>query len=302
MELSHLRYFTTVAELLHFGKAAKKLNISQPPLSQQIRKLEDELQIKLFVRTSRKVELTEAGKTFYAEAKAILNRAETATEKMKEIASGSSGSLAIGFNEAALNTALPSAIKKFRTNYPGVKLQLKELETPEQLSAIRENKIQLGILRLFHHDISGLKSKLILKEVYKLAVPNGHHLSKSKKIPLKKLNGESIIIFPQTMQPDLHKRILDTCAKQGAKLNIAQEAASKQTTLALVESGIGCAFVPASSEKNCSRKVDFLELAGDLPDVEISAVWKESAENTALAAFTRFLENRNASVAFPGLK
>lgn len=290
MELSHLKYFTAVAELLHFGKAAKKLNISQPPLSQQIRKLEEELQIKLFVRTSRKVELTDAGKIFYEEARAVLERADAAMEKVEEIASGSSGSLSIGFNEAALNTVLPSAIKKFRETHPGVKLQLKELETPDQLSAIRENKIQLAVLRLFHHDISGLKSKLIFKEPYKLALPQGHHLSKYKKLPLKKLNGESIIIFPQPMQPDLHRHILESCAKSGAKLNIAQEAASKQTTLALVESGIGCAFVPASSQKNCSRKINFVELAGGLPEVKISAVWKESAENAALAAFTRFLE------------
>jgi DNA-binding transcriptional LysR family regulator len=284
MELTHLKYFVTVAEELHFGRAAKRLHIAQPPLSQQIMKLEDELEVKLFNRTSRRVTLTDAGGLFLKEARAILEQAETAARKIQELSLGNTGSLALGFSEPAINTFLSSAIKIYSKKYPKVKLLLYELETSDQLKALRTRKIDLGILRPFEHDLTGLKSKLLFSEKYLAAVPAQMAINK-ESINLIDLADHSFIMFPRSTHPALYDKLLQCCINAGFTPNISQEAVGKHTTLALVEAGLGVAIVPVSCSKLAPPTIKFLPINDNLPSVDIYAVWREYDELPALNHF-----------------
>lgn len=285
MELTHLKYFMAVAEELHFGRAAKRLNVSQPPLSQQIMKLEDELGVKLFRRSSRVVELTEVGKFFMEEVKAILNRVTLMEERMARISSGRSGTLAVGFNEPVLNTVLPKAVDKFRRRYPEVELQLFEMKTPAQLTALRNREIQLALLRPYGFDLTGLQSLLLYQEHYLLALPEGHKLLAYDEIALSMLEKEEIIMFARRTSPVLFDDIVRV-------LNfpvIRQEAANKATILALVKAGLGVGIVPESSKLTSPPGVEFRPLGTGLPPIDIMAVWNEENSSAPLLNFIRQL-------------
>ena len=284
MELTHLKYFVAVAEELHFGRAAKRLHIAQPPLSQQIMKLEDELETKLFTRTSRRVTLTKAGTLFLREARGILEQAENATRKIHEISSGQSGSLTLGFGEPATNTFLSSAIKIYSKKYPGVKLLLRELETADQLKALRSRRIDLGILRPFEHDMTGLRSKLLFSENYLVAVPSQMYSNK-QSLDLIDLAGQSFIMFPRAKQSALYDKLLQCCMNAGFMPNIFQEVVGKHTTLTLVEAGLGVALVPVSCSKLAPATIKFLPINDQLPSVDIYAAWRDEEELQTVNCF-----------------
>lgn len=273
MELTTLKYFIAVAEELHFGRAAQRLHMAQPPLSLQIMKLEHELGVKLFLRTSRKVELTLAGKTFLREARDVLGRAENSVITMRQYASGSRGSLTIGFNEPGINTFLPLTIREFIHRYPEVELPLLELETAEQLAALQTRRIQLGIMRPFGCDLTGLERQLLLREEYLLALPSGHRFCDHSEVELSALKNEPFIMFPRWVNPVLFNRLRECCQNAGFTPKVVQEAISKHTTLALVEAGLGVAMVPESSQHLAPHDVIFKSIIGDLPEIEIYAVW-----------------------------
>ena len=277
MELTHLNYFLAVAEELHFGRAARRLHIAQPPLSRRIMLLEEELGAKLFSRSSRKVELTEAGTLFVKEARAILERAADAAGKIRALGVGTAGAVVIGFNEPAINTFLSAAIRSYRETWPDVRLSLLELETAEQLDALRGGRIDVGVIRPFGHDFSGLGlgNALLLRERYVVAMPRGHRLANtSKRLPLAALRNESFIIFPRAIQPLLRDRLTACCESAGFTPRVSQEANGKQTTLALVEAGMGVALVPESSSRNALPGVVFRPTGNELPPVDLHAAWR----------------------------
>jgi DNA-binding transcriptional LysR family regulator len=274
MELTHLRYFVAVAEELHFGRAARRLHMAQPPLSQQIKKLEDELEVKLFNRTSRKVELTAAGRIFLADARDILERAKVSRQSMRELSRGARGILSLGFNEPAIHTFLSATVREFIRRYPDVKLSLRELETGEQLDALSTRGIHLGIMRPYGYDLSGFQTRRLWKENYVLALPNDHSFCACELIEPAMLRDEHFIMFPRSLNASLFDRIQATFQEAGFTPNIVQEAVSKQTTLALVESGLGVAIVPESNQQLAPQGVAFRTLAAHLPPVEIDAVWR----------------------------
>lgn len=291
MELTHLRYFVAVAEELHFGKAARRLRISQPPLSQQIKKLEDELNLKLFNRSSRVVALTEAGRLMLDEARAVLSRVDLLEERMALIGGGKGGLLSIGFNEPALNTVLPRAVDRFRRKYPKVGLQLHEMESTRQLRALRGREIHLGLMRPYGFDLSGLRSRRLYSEDYVLALPKKHRLSRKKRVALNDLAGEDIILFARRTNPVLHRTILDILRGHGLRAAIRQEAGNKGTILALAGAGLGVGIVPESSAAAAPAGVLFRPLAPGLPPVEIVAVWREDDERPALRHFLDLLDS-----------
>lgn len=274
MELMHLRYFVAVAEELHFGRAAKRLHMAQPPLSQQIMKLEDELEVKLFDRTSRRVELTSAGKIFLQRARDILQRAEDSRRMMHELSTGAKGTLSLGFNEPAINTFLSSTVREFIRKCPEVKLSLSELETAKQIEALSERRIDLGIMRPFGHDLSNFQTRLLWTEKYLLALPDKHRLCKVETITPTMMKNEAFIMFPRSLNPALHNRINEAFEVYGFRPKVVQEAISKQTTLTLVESGLGMAIVPESNCHLSPSGVELRPLNGDFPDIEIVAVWR----------------------------
>lgn len=291
MELTHLKYFIAVAEELHFGRAAQRLHMAQPPLSQRIKKLEDELDAKLFTRTSRKVELTPAGKTFLAEAREIVGRAESSVRAMQLYASGTRGNLTLGFNEPAIHTFLSYAVREFIRKYPGIKLALFELETAEQIEALATRRIQLGIMRPFGYDLDGFDHQLLLREKYLLAIPAGHRLKSAAEVKLPALSKERFVMFPRSVNPALFNRLHECLQMAGFTPDVVQEAISKQTTLALVEAGLGVALVPASSRHLASSAVMFKSIRGELPPVEIYAVWHRDNNPQMIRNFLNIVMN-----------
>lgn len=271
----HLRYFVAVAEELHFGRAARRLHMAQPPLSQQIMKLEDELEVKLFTRSSRKVELTSAGKIFLEDARDILKRAEVSRRAMRELSTGARGALSLGFNEPAINTFLSATVREFVDTYPEVKLSLLELETAEQLEALAMRRIHLGIMRPFGYDLGAFQQRSLWTEKYLLALPENHPLCEHETISPLQLKNEKFIMFPRSLNPALFNCITEAFETYGFRPRVVQDAVSKQTTLTLVAAGLGLALVPQSSRHLAPKAVNFRPLADNntFPDVEITAVW-----------------------------
>jgi DNA-binding transcriptional LysR family regulator len=277
-----LRYFVTVAEELHFGRAAERLKIAQPPLSQQIQKFERELGVKLFERTSRKVELTAAGRELLGEARLILDRIDTVRRHVQEFAGGKTGVLEVGAVSPALDTFLPSVIQQFITSYPQIGISLHELRTHEQFDWLRTSRLDLGFVRLDGSDLCDLESLTILREPYMLAIPKGHELANRRSLELKSLDGAKMIMAPRHRRPLLHDRILSSFKSAGAVVNIVQEALSKRTEIALVAAGVGLALVPESYSRIFQRpNVVYRPLKGSLPEIELAAIWKEGRVSPA---------------------
>ncbi len=289
MELRHIRYFLAVAEELHFGRAAKRLAIAQPPLSKQIKQLEDELDVELFRRNSRKVELTEAGFAFFRQAKAMVELSRSMVDTVQAIAKGETGTLTVGFNEPAIDSILPATIKAMRLEHPGINLSLREMQTAEQLEALRRYRIDVGIVRLFSHDLAGLHSRLLLREQYVVAMPRRHRLAAEKEIKLSVLNDESLIVFPAKMQPLLHAHLMRCFEKAGGRPRIVQEAVTKHTTLSLIAAGLGIAIVPKSTMKFAPKSLTNRPVRSGLPDIEYFLVWRDEPPSGVLKVFLSVL-------------
>jgi DNA-binding transcriptional LysR family regulator len=282
MEMRQLRYFIAVAEELHFGRAAERVNICQPPLSQQIKNLEEELGTLLFHRKHKKISLTDAGTAFLEDAKQILKQVDSAAEKVRGITRGVVGRISLGVVLPAMDTFLPDAIRVFRLQNPMVEIQLLEMGTMAQLDALRAGHIHVGVMRLFQHNTKGLIVERIIEEPYVLAVPSEHRFASLDTVPLGSLDGEPIIFFPRRFHPALHDRIIACLSAAGCTPVVAQETTTKFTSIALVAAGLGLALVPASTRKQGRPGVVYLDISGELPMVELSLVWREETESPAL--------------------
>jgi len=286
MELRHLRYFVAVAEELHFGRAAARLHIAQPPLSQQIRQLEGELGFPLFVRAHRRVRLTEAGRVFLAEARAVLARVEQGAAEARRVARGETGALAVGFVASATYGLVPSLFRLFRRRHPGVALSLSELSTEEQLAALRAGSIQVGLGRPPAED-PGVVVEPLLDEPLVVALPAAHRLALSRAVPLRALADEPFVLFPRRPRPGWADRILGHCREAGFRPAVAQEALELSTALALVAAGIGVTLVPASVRTLRPRALVYRPLAAPAPTTRLLALYRRE---DAPPAVQRFLE------------
>ncbi|MGO9116746.1 MAG: LysR substrate-binding domain-containing protein [Desulfomonilaceae bacterium] len=282
MEMRHLRYFVAVAENLHFGRAAEQLHMCQPPLSQQIKSLEEELGLLLFCRKNKRVTLTDAGRAFLEDAREILQRTESASERARDIANGMLGLISLAFVLPAMDTFFPKAIREFRPENPRVEIRLLEMGTLAQLDALAAGSIDLGVMRLFQQDTRGLVVEKIVEEPYVLAIPSQHPLALSRTVPLAALDSEPLIFFPRRNNPPLHDRIMACCHAVGCRPRISQEAILKVTAIALAEAGVGIALVPASAKKQRRTGVVFRKISGELPMVELSLVWRAEMDLPAV--------------------
>ena len=274
MELTTLKYFVTVAKELHFRRAAARLNITQAPLSAAIKKLEDELEVKLFERTSRTVKLTPAGTLFLTEAEAILQRTAAALNRMAELRSGSSGQLAIAYNETAFNTFLPQLLVMLRTRFSQIQFELREQETAEQLKNLRGGTIDIGFMRPYGFDLTGLEYRRIWQESYSLVMPQDHPLAARKTITASDLAGESIILFARDVNPMIYDRITVLLSTENLPApHFRQDARNKSSMLALAAAGFGAALLPESSTRELHSGLCRRQLEIPLPQVEIMAVW-----------------------------
>lgn len=283
MELRHLRYFVAVAEELHFGHAAKRLHMAQQPLSRQIRHLESELNVLLFHRTKRTVRLTEAGKAFWQEAQKTLRQAERAIAVAQQVDQGEAGHLQIGFTGPILNSVLPAIVRQFRHRYPDIHLELNRLSTEEQVTALLNQTIQVGLL---HPPIAApsLASEVIYREPLIAAIPDIHPLAKevSEAISIKDLANEPFILFPRQVGPTLHDAITSFCQQSGFSPTVVQEAFPQQTILGLVASGLGVSLIHASVECIQQRGVVTRPIREITPQLESAIVWASDTPHPAL--------------------
>jgi DNA-binding transcriptional LysR family regulator len=296
VELRHLRYFVAVGEELHFGRAAARLHIAQPPLSQQIRQLEGELGFQLLVRAHRRVRLTEAGAAFLAEARAILERVDRAAADAGRLARGETGSLAIGFIASTTWWLVPALLHELRRRQPGVDLTLAELSTDEQLAALRAGDIQLGLGRPPAND-PAIAAEPLLDEPLALALPSGHHLARLRSVPLRALADEPFVLFPRRPRPGWADRVLDACREAGFLPHVAQEVLELSTALALVAAGVGVTLVPGSVQALRPRGLLYRPLAPPAPTTRLLALYRREDAPPTVA---RFVELARAVLARDG--
>jgi DNA-binding transcriptional LysR family regulator len=274
MELRHLRYFIAVAEELHFTKAAEKLHIAQPPLSQQIQQLETELGVKLFHRkTKRQVQLTEAGKVFFKEAHQLLMQLETAVELTQRTGRGETGKLQIGFTSLVIYDLFPLILRKFREQFPEVETVLVELTTSQQEQALRDSLINVGFAHPPLED-NTISYKCIHRETLVVAVSANHFLAQTEYISVRSLLHEPLIMFPRYLAPGLYDRIMSLFQQTNCKPNITQEAVQMQTIIGLVSAGIGVAITPSSLQNLQRSGVAYRPILEEVPLIETAVIWQ----------------------------
>lgn len=267
MELRHLRYFLAVAEEANFTRAATRLGIGQPPLSQQIQALERELGTPLFRRTHAGAELTEAGAAFLVEVRRVLADVERAADTARRIARGEAGRLRLGFTaSAAFNPVVPHLIRDFRRQWPRVQLVLEEANTAGLLEALGSGRLDAAFIRYAPTaPPAGLDLLCFPDEPMLIAVPAAHPLAARGKAPLAALAGEPFILFPRSFGSSLYDEILAVCRESGFSLQITQEAPQMSSIVNLVAAELGVSVVPSSTAQVQLPGVRYLPIEGRVP-------------------------------------
>ena len=272
MEFRHLRYFLAVAQELHFGRAAQHLQMAQPPLSQQIKQLEQEMGVLLFERTRRRVKLTTAGRVFQTEAKQVLAHLEQAVLKTQQASRGEIGELAIAFVSSAMYSLLPATLKQFRRQYPQVSIALHELTTAEQIPHLLNHRLDIGFARPpIHHP--ELISQSVLQEPLVAVVPAHHMLARCDRLSIQTLASESFILFPRSLGMGLYDQIISFCRQGGFSPQVVQKAVQMQTILSLVSADIGVSIVPRSLQHLQRSGICFIPFVEATPLAEVCMIW-----------------------------
>jgi DNA-binding transcriptional LysR family regulator len=301
IELRVWRQFSTLAEELHFGKAAVRLNMTQPPLTQAIAQLERALGVRLFDRTKRSVQLTEAGTALVPEVRTLLARAQALPSHARSAALGGAGRLRLAFVSTVGYSLLPTWVRGFRVLYPRVQLELVEATGDIQLAALERGDIDAGIL--LHAPgfaPSGPQHLQIAREPLVLAIPENHPLAKARTLPLTKVLSEPLVIFPRRISPSIHDALFGLYHSAGREPQIAQEAIQMQTIVNLVSAGLGLAWVPQSVREFRRQGVVYRSLSGAIergvPVCETSLIWSDEGVAT-LARFVEFARERATAAA-----
>jgi DNA-binding transcriptional LysR family regulator len=284
MELRHLRYFVAVAEELHFGRAAARLHISQPPLSLQIRDLEQELSVRLLARNRRRVELTAGGAAFLEEAREILRRAERAGERARRASRGEVGELGIGFVTSATNEAFAAILREHRRSHPCVELRLYDQTPDQQLQGLRAGHIDVGFLRPPIDDPS-LAAERVWREPLLVALPVDHPLASQPQVRWKDLIDEPFVTLSSQQAPGFRRVFYEAARMQGFVPQVKQYANDLQTVIWLVAVGMGVAIVSAGLSSLARRSVVYRPLRPRGPMVEMAVAWRRDATSPALEGF-----------------
>lgn len=283
IEFRHLRYFVAVSETLHFGKAAQKLGMAQPPLSQQIRDLERNLGHALFDRTTRGVRLTKVGQFFLERARNALAKIGEDVDTARRLGSGQEGILTIGFSGSTMFTALPKVIRQYRSMHPNVELRLRELVTAEQLSSLLDGALDLGFLR-DGEAREGLTMETILRENFVAVLPARHRLRSQTAFSALELKDEAFILFDRKMGNLAYDRTVACCEAEEFRPNFVQDAPQWPTVLRLVAAGLGVSLAPACVARLTTPGVIFRALRSK-HRTAIDIGMKVKPENPAAAAF-----------------
>lgn len=293
MELRHLRYFLAVAEELHFGRAAARVHIAQPPLSQQIRQLEEELGVQLFKRTRRMVELTDAGKVFQKESYKVLESVERGIAKARLAGRGEAGWLSVGFIGSSTYIVLPAILREFQRKYPDIELVLQEIESSEQNKALQDGRIHISIARFPKPD-----PELIFESIYREeligAISTNHPLSKRKLLTLSEVANEPFILFPN--QPSAHaENTLQIFANAHLSPQIVQTVGEMHTALGLVAAGIGTTLVPSSMKNTQREGITYINLKKSAPVLDLMMGYRKKDTSPVIRCFietVRFISSQ----------
>ncbi len=279
VELRHLRYFVGVAEELHFGRAARRLGLSQPPLSRQIRDLERELGVQLFFRTRRRVELTAAGRVLLDEARDVFERLDRALRSVQRAERGEIGTLSLGYVWSVAQTTLPDILSAFHHRRPEVELSVREMPPAEQMPALNLGRIDAGLMRTPVDDPS-LVTETLYDEPFIAALPPGHRLAERARLALADLAPDPFVMTPRLRGPSYFDRIVSMCRSAGFSPHIVQEAPLTDL-LTLVAAGLGVSLVPASIRRIGPRGVLFRPVIGRGTS-KVVLVWKKGPMSPVL--------------------
>ena len=287
MELRHLRYFVAVAEELNFTRAAKRLGINQPPLSMQIRQLENEMGTPLFVRHGRGVELTNAGKLMLEDARIILKQLEQAKIGVRRRARGETGRLNVGSSGGTyFHPLVPKIIREYRMHYPDVVLFPQASNTPLLIAQLRAEKIDIAFIRTPIGESEGLALELLADEPTVIAVPVGHPLSRSTSVPLRAIAKETIILqHPRELNPENYDSIISAFKSAGFSPKLGQEAPQIVSVIPMVAAGLGVSIVPRSMSGILTDAVVYLSIDGNAPRASLELAYRQHDHSPAVQNF-----------------
>ncbi len=287
-ELRHLRYFVAVAEELHFTRAAERLNIAQPPLSQQIRALEGELGVELFARTRRSVALTDAGQALLIRARELLASTLALPDELQRVARGEVGQLRIGFSSTLpLTKLLRDVVAAHRRTHPDVALHLREMHTTLQFDALRRGEMDVGLVRYNEHAPEGIRLEVLRRDPLRLVVPSAHRFARRKSVAIAECRDEAFIGFPGSAGTGSAPVLKRLCAQAGFEPRIAQEAREATTQIGLVAAGLGIAVLPAPLEAVRIDGARYVPLDGPDAILVMSAATRADEASERVLGFVR---------------
>jgi len=296
MELRHLRYFLAVAEELNFTRAAARLSISQPPLTQQIKALETEIGVELFDRSAYRIELTRAGTVFAAEVARILGDVRNAVLLAKQAARGPVGLVRVGFTESAsFNPLVPAAFRAFRSSDNDVEVSLEERQSTELALALREGRLDVAFVRPPLKTSEGLTLHLLEAEPMVVAVPSGHPLSSREQVELADLRDETLILYPRAVRPGLADAVTTACQQAGFTPRVGQYAPQLSSTINLVAASLGVSVVPKCMERLQPHAVTYLPLRGEPLQALLGIAHRTGEASPAVLRFIATAKSTGAS-------
>jgi len=284
MELRHLRYFVVVAEELNITRAAQRLQMAQPPLSQQIHQLEEELGVTLFHRSKRRIQLTDAGQVFLEEARRTLVQAEYARRMAQRAQRSEIGRLVMGFVSEATYDLLPIMLQAYRARFPQVEIVLREMTTMQQVQALQKGSIHLGMLRPPIPE-TGLNLQIVREEPFVVVLPPTTRFAPDERLPLSALSEEPFVLFPRAISPGVYDQVISLCNQAGFSPIIVQEATELHTILGLVAVGIGVSLLPASVRLLRSQGVVYRALPQTGTQANTALAWRQDSRSSVLFTF-----------------
>lgn len=285
MKIHLLRYFVVLAEELHFGRAAERLSITQPPLSSALKALEDELGVQLLQRNSKHVALTPAGAAFLAEARLVLDRLATARDTARAVAAGQRGRLDVGFTGSMIYRDMPRIVNTFGRRMPDIEVQLREMSSSEQTEALLHSQLDVGFL-----NASALPAPLaalrLCDDSFVCCLPKNHALARENSVQLKQLAHETFVMFARDVAPANHDNVIAVFNRAGIHPRTRHAARQWLTVVALVSAGMGVALVPATIARSSIAGAAFVPIRGQATHTVGALAWREEpAPSAVLAAF-----------------
>jgi len=284
MKLHFLRYFTVLAEELHFGRAAQRLSITQPPLSSAIKALEQELGVQLLSRSSKHVELTPAGAAFLDEARQILDRVARASTVANAVAKGMRGRLEIGITGSLVYREVPAIVQDFSLTAPGIELVLHEMGTAEQLDALLHGRLHAGFVNASAVPPQ-LESLALEDDAFVVCLPEGHPRARQPEVELRDLADERFVMFSREVSPANYDNVIAVFSRAGIHPRTVHAARQWLTIVAMVANGLGISLVPNSIARSRVHGVHFIPFSGPAVRSPALLVWNPASLSPALASF-----------------